>query len=113
MSVGLRDFVHIIMSLSILIMVENHIEFSRVSFSIHYLPKVHSKLRSLHNNTLNIQGKGFVHGDMYFYTDSSHNIPLITNMIPKLMLELLLTSKKIKRHQIMSLLRNGSHEKTI
>ena len=58
MSVGLRDFVHIIMSLSILIMVENHIEFSRVSFSIHYLPKVHSKLRSLHNNTLNIQGKG-------------------------------------------------------
>ena len=88
MSVGLRDFVHIIMSLSILIMVENHIEFSRVSFSIHYLPKVHSKLRSLHNNTLNIQGKGCAWICMYFYTDSSHKFPLI-NMIPKLMLKAL------------------------
>ena len=96
MSVGLRDFVHIIMSLSILIMVENHIEFSRVSFSIHYLPKVHSKLRSLHNNTLSIQGKGFVHGDMYFYTDSSHNIPLITNMIPKLMKKMVTMKKQYK-----------------
>ena len=83
MSVGLRDFVHIIMSLSILIMVENHIEFSRVSFSIHYLPKVHSKLRSLHNNTLNIQGKGCL--DMY--TDSLYNVSLINKVLKKMLID--------------------------
>ena len=62
-----------------------------------------------------------------YYTDSSHNIPLI-NMLPKLMLKALKPytylyccemgdrcyfpyMKKIKRNKIMSLLKNGAHEK--